>query len=190
MPVTALKSGSILLHASELQLSLLLNDFQASEHLLSSYSFGKVKELIKMISSLLDGFFLFPVLAVTILVFHHVPSCSLEGFHLLVSALAINNLSRQLLHVVICLWVSGTGRLNVLLNLKRLYVKLSYRKRLAEKLVLFFFFSILLLLFLLRNFPNLLAVNTGVNTVNTDYTVCLWVLLIKGLPEVARIYAA
>lgn len=75
MSVAALKSGSILLHASELQLSLLVNDFQASEHLLSGYSFGKLKELIKVISSLLDGFF-FPVLAVTTLVFHHVPDCT------------------------------------------------------------------------------------------------------------------
>lgn len=49
----------------------------------------------------------------------------------------------------------------MLLNLKRLHVKLSYRKRLAEKLVLFFF-SILLLSFLLRNSPNLLTVSTVV----------------------------
>lgn len=76
----------------------------------------------------------------------------------------------------------------MLLNLKHLYVKLSYRKRLAEKLVLIFFFS-LASLFLLRNSPNLLTVNTVINTVNTDYTVFLWVLLIKGLPEVARIDA-
>lgn len=59
VPIAALKSGSVLLNASKLWLSLLLNASQASELLLSSYSFGRLKELVKMISSLLVDFFFF-----------------------------------------------------------------------------------------------------------------------------------
>lgn len=134
---------------TSLQLSLLLNVSQPSELLLSSYSFGKLKQLVKMISSLLVGF-CSSVITLPSTKFQAALglSYSLEGFHLRASAWAINNFSRHLLLIVICLWVSSTGRFKCSSQSKMLMCEIVIQKEVSRELVLIFSITHALVCFL------------------------------------------